>query len=332
MSAIRQALPELPPVEAPEAGPAPPVSPAPGAKAGKKAADAGAASERPVGHKVLLLVDPDLKAMPFEALPYLRANCSSVARCPSLHMLHMAAQGSGPEGAVVGEALAPAFDIGGLSYIVDPKCEGSAPEDAKGPFSPALIPTFQSSLLDEFKEWRGYLGSPNRVPADAELMQLVTAASGLVFLGMGRFMSYLAPRIVSSVDLRGCDVAFLMSRVNNGKAHQRQLYLDNRKSQVERQLESPIRTAELLMARGVKCVVIVTMATTAQSNCEMLRSIFTGLQGGATVAEAVWSTLLGCRFELDHVQSGVVVMGLPHMVAGGGGAKGGGKGGKAGKK
>ncbi len=102
-------------------------------------------------------------------------------------------------------------------------------------------------------------------------------------------------------------------------------------SQAERQLESPVRTAELLMARGVKTVVVTAMATTAQCNCEMLRSIFSALQGGATVAEAVWSTLLACKFELEHVQSGLVVMGLPNMVAAAGGSKAG-KGAKAGKK
>ena len=282
-----------------------------------------------MGHKVLLLIDPELKVLPFEALPYLRANCSSVARCPSLHVMHMAVQASAsPDD----PAAPPSFDIGGMTYVVDPKCEGSSEEDAKGPFSPPLIPTFQSRMLDEFKDWKGFVGSPNRVPADADLMQLVQTASGLVFLGMGRFMSYISPAMVSSMDLRGCDVAFLMARVNNSTAHQRQLYLDNRKSQVQRQLESPIRTAELMLARGVKTVVTTAMATTAESNLDMLRSIFTALQGGATVAEAVWQTLLAYRFELEHVSSGLVVMGLPTMVAGGGGGQGtGGNGGK-GKK
>lgn len=323
MPAIRQAIPTLPEVPA-----GPPATPPPGAKGA--AAKKGAAEEEakaPVGHKVLLLIDPELKALPFEALPHLRSNCSSVARCPSLHLLHVAAQAAAsPDDATA----PPSFDVtGGITYIVDPKCEGSSPEDAKGPFSPPLISTFQSRMLDEFKDWKGFVGSPNRVPADADLMQLVSSASSLVFLGMGRFMSYISPAIISSVDLRGCDVAILMARVNNTKAHQRQLYLDNRKSQVQRQLESPMRTAELLLARGVKTVITTAMATTAESNLDMLRAIFTHLQGGATVAEAVWQTLLAYQFELDHVASGLVVMGLPHMVAGGGGA---GKGAKGGKK
>jgi hypothetical protein len=57
----------------------------------------------------------------------------------------------------------------------------------------------------------------------------------------------------------------------------------------------------------------------------MMRSIFTALKGGATVAEAVWSTMLSFKFELEHVVNGLIVMGLPHMVANmhGGGSKGG---------
>ena len=323
MPVIKRALPEIPSAPTETS-----VTPPPGAKAPavKKGAEDAARSSS-IGHKVLLLVDPELRTLPFEALSYLKSNCSSVARCPSLHMLHVASKGSLSGGAAASEASAgPIFDLSGLTYIVDPKSEGSSPEDARGPYSPPLIPTFKSTLHTDFKDWKGYMGIPNRIPAEAELLQLVTSSSGLVFLGMGRFMSYVSPSIVSSVDLRGCELAILMGCVNNAKAHQRQLYLDNRKSLVERSLESPMRAAELLLARGVKTVVMVTMATTAQTNCDMLRAIFSALQGGATVAEAVWSTLKGCAFELDHVQSGVVVMGLPHMMAGGG--KGGAKGAK----
>jgi hypothetical protein len=64
-----------------------------------------------------------------------------------------------------------------------------------GPYSPALIPTFQSFMLEEFKDWKGLMGSPNRVIAEAELMQLSASATGVVFLGMGRFLSYISPRV-----------------------------------------------------------------------------------------------------------------------------------------
>jgi hypothetical protein len=72
------------------------------------------------------------------------------------------------------------------------------------------------------------VGSPNRLPSDAELMHLMATAPNFVFLGMGRFLSYVSPKVVASQDLRGCDVALIFGHVNNAKAHQRQLYLDNR--------------------------------------------------------------------------------------------------------
>jgi hypothetical protein len=52
-------------------------------------------------------------------------------------------------------------------------------------------------MLSEFPQWRGLVGSPDRVPADAEVMQLVASASTLVFVGMGRFLSYVPPRVRS---------------------------------------------------------------------------------------------------------------------------------------
>jgi hypothetical protein len=50
-----------------------------------------------------------------------------------------------------------------------------------------------------------------------------------------------------------------------------QVYLDNRKAQATRALESPVRTAELLLARGVRTVVVTTAATTASANCTLLQ-------------------------------------------------------------
>lgn len=49
------------------------------------------------------------------------------------------------------------------------------------------------------------------------------------------------------------------------------VYLDNRKDHATRALESPIRTAELLLARGVRTVIVTTAATTASANCTLLQ-------------------------------------------------------------
>jgi hypothetical protein len=51
-----------------------------------------------------------------------------------------------------------------------------------------------------------------------------------------------------------------------------QVYVDNRKSAAERALEAPAKTAELLLARGVKTVVVCSMATTAANNTSLLQA------------------------------------------------------------
>jgi hypothetical protein len=45
----------------------------------------------------------------------------------------------------------------------------------------------------------------------------------MLFLGMGRFLSYVKPSVVGSLDLRGMSLAVLLDRVNNDYAHQKQV-------------------------------------------------------------------------------------------------------------
>lgn len=45
----------------------------------------------------------------------------------------------------------------------------------------------------------------------------------MLFLGMGRFLSYVKPSVVGSLDLRGMALAVLLDRVNNEYAHQKQV-------------------------------------------------------------------------------------------------------------
>eukprot|EP00798_Chlamydomonas_sp_ICE-L_P031652 gene31652-6849_t len=244
--------------------------------------------------RVVVLLDPELSQLPFEALSYFKNNCSSFARCPSLHQLKASTEN-------VPSPAECTFDISSLGYIVDPVC----------PFNTPLISTFKSTLLSQapHKDWFGITGTLNRVPAEAEYIGLLAKAPGLVFLGMGRFLSYLPASLISSVDLR------------------QQVYLDNRKSKKERNLEGSVATAELCLARGVKTVVVGTMATTADANCALLSSIFEGLHQGLDVAESVWKALASLKHDLNHVSSSTIVMGVPFITAGGSV-----KGGKGGKK
>ncbi len=289
-----------------------------------------------------------------------------------------------------------AADLTRITYVVDTRYEGSSPEHTKGahrvvrpqvatkgpctdalalelifcglcaaahalagPYWTPIIPWFQSNVLNQSyaKEWKGLMGSPGRVPPEADALASLEGATSLLWLGLGRFFSYVPPnvsqgaravvavataqalqpicvlacvcmplQVVSSLDLRGCDVAILLGRVNNEVAHQKQVYIDNRKSATERALEQHVRTAELLLARGVKTVVTGSMATTAAANTAALQAILAGLASGLTVSEAVWKASLTLQAELDHQKCTFFVLGAPNLTA----SAAGGKGGKAG--
>jgi hypothetical protein len=73
------------------------------------------------------------------------------------------------------------------------------------------------------QDWRGMLGTAGRVPAEAEYLGLLDGASSFLWLGVGRFFSYVPPSVVGSLDLRGCDLAILLGRINNEYAHQKQV-------------------------------------------------------------------------------------------------------------
>ena len=103
--------------------------------------------------QVVLLLDHELMALPFEGLPLLRSTCAAVSRTTSLHALRVSMQRSpaagelgapsleaststGTEGAA-GCALAapPSFELSRATYIVDARCEGSMAEQASGGFA-----------------------------------------------------------------------------------------------------------------------------------------------------------------------------------------------------
>jgi hypothetical protein len=95
-----------------------------------------------------------------------------------------------------------------------------------------------------------------------------------------------------------------------------------------------MQAALLLLLRGVKSVALNTVATTSHTNAELLQGLMKGLGEGLSLGAAVLAAEEGpgvARFELEAVRGGgMVVYGLPHVVADdGGGGKAGGKGGGA---
>eukprot|EP00798_Chlamydomonas_sp_ICE-L_P031651 gene31651-6848_t len=202
MVSIKKAVPDVtlppPPLadgEGKDCGdaPAPPSTPmAPAKGAPAKGAPAKGGGKKGTGEvettgprsRVVVLLDPELSQLPFEALSYFKNNCSSFARCQACTSLRPAQR---------------------MSHL------------QRSPFNTPLISTFKSTLLSQapHKDWFGITGTLNRVPAEAEYIGLLAKAPGLVFLGMGRFLSYLPASLISSVDLRQCNVAILTGQVDS---------------------------------------------------------------------------------------------------------------------
>lgn len=175
--------------------------PAPPAPTGGKP---GAAAPVPDKPQLLLLVDPQLCPLPWEALGMLKGATSGVGRCFSAALLQQVLLGgSSSEGGTapaVAQSPTPEIDLGKVTYVVDPLHEqsstgaaaGGTASKAPGAYEATLIPTFQQKVLDVYgKEWQGLKGQPDLVPAQGVYSQLLGAASTLLYCGLGRFLSYV---------------------------------------------------------------------------------------------------------------------------------------------
>jgi hypothetical protein len=160
--------------------------------------------------RLCLLLDPQLAALPWEALPAMEARTSAVSRCFSVQQLAQllqlqpvaatAADSHGSPTASTHQGAAgahpPALEYDRLTYIVDPLYEQSGSGRYWGPLGQPIISEFRSTVLDRFgSDWSGLVGHEGQVPGEAEYQQLVGAASGLLFLGMGRFGAHLSPKV-----------------------------------------------------------------------------------------------------------------------------------------
>ncbi|GLI64301.1 hypothetical protein VaNZ11_007526, partial [Volvox africanus] len=322
--------------------PAVPAAPQPaeGKKGGGK--DKGASSGPPK-HKVVLLLDTCLDGLPWEALQYLTQNCTWVGRAPSLQALASCySTGTSDSGSAAATATdvapptLPPFDLGRVTSIIDPRYECSTPAQARGQYMVPLIPAMGApelvSALPAVQWWSGFSGEPGRAPSPDLYAGLLAGSSSVMFLGVGRFAAHVAPAVLASADLSACDVALLFDRCNTDEAFWAQLYRDNRKSAEQRRLESPGRVAALLLARGVRTVVVTAAAAPPAVTVKLMSGVLAGLAAGRSVGEAVYGMLTGPHldeFELMHLKANLQVWGAPGLIGQviTQGTKGGGKGG-----
>ena len=145
-------------------------------------------------------------------------------------------------------------------------------------------------------DWHGAQGSSDGVPGEGECQRVLSSARGaLMYFGHGRFMSYVPPPAIACLDMTQCRLALLACNTTNEAARAAQTRLDNRKSEGEKRLEDPFRTAALLSTRGVETIVLPVMPCTPTGNSETITALLganEALEADAPqvdVASAVWN-------------------------------------------
>jgi hypothetical protein len=172
---------------------------------------AEAACWPPGGHSVLLLLDADLGALPWEALPLVRSTCGGAGRCFSAALARHLLAPPAPATAGATTAAAPppqaqppvAVDVSRLTYIADPLHEESdalPPAATAGSYTVPILPLLRDKLLPAFGAgWSaGVVGVPGGrgcVPSEGEYAAALAGAAGLLFLGLGRFLAYAPPAV-----------------------------------------------------------------------------------------------------------------------------------------
>lgn len=92
--------------------------------------------------------------------------------------------------------------------------------------SRSLVQAFQQDILPAFgKDWTGIVGNPSFLPTEAQYVQLLRQAAGIVYCGMGRFLQYVPPAVVAQADMRACELALVLDRAQTVKSVKRQMLL-----------------------------------------------------------------------------------------------------------
>lgn len=89
--------------------------------------------------------------------------------------------------------------------------------------APSLIQAFQQEVLNPYgKGWEGITGTASFSPTEAQYDQLLKATTGLVYCGLGRFLSYVPAAVVAGADMRACQLVLLLDRAQTAQSLKRQ--------------------------------------------------------------------------------------------------------------
>ena len=227
------------------------------------------------GKSIVLLVDEVLSPLPFEALDLLR-DAASVSRDFSLHMLLKR---------VADSAALPDVQVTDLTFLVDLRNED------------ATVATQFASMREKYgPDWPGAMGSLEGIPGEGECQRLMSGARSMMYFGHGKLLSYVSPPAIACIDLSVCRLALLACNSTNKEAHATQTRLDSRKTDEEKGLDDPYKTAALLSIRGIDTVVLPTMASTTDTNAAILTNLLSANENPAEdaplldIATSVWKS------------------------------------------
>lgn len=227
------------------------------------------------GKSIVLLVDEVLSPLPFEAMSLLR-DAASVSRDFSLHTLLKR---------VADSAELPDVQVTDLTFLVDLRNED------------ATVATQFASMREKYgPDWPGAVGSSEGIPGEGECQRLMSGARSMMYFGHGKLLSYVSPTAIACIDLGVCRLALLACNSTNKEAHATQTRLDSRKTDEEKCLDDPYKTAALLSVRGIDTVVLPTMASTTDTNAALLTNLLSANENPAEdaplldISTSVWKS------------------------------------------
>jgi len=241
------------------------------------------------GKGLVVIADRHLFNFPLEALPHFN-EAAFVTRdfCLSLLFRRMTGQGMEKPAetntgrgkkADKGSGAPEANTISTVGYVVDP-CK----EDVSG----KTVAVFEGTkkAAPATLKWDGVSGA-EQAPVKGQWQRLLTRNSAFVYLGFEMYLSFVSPEELTGLSCAGTKLAMLMSHGTNEMSHRRQSKADNMRRPIEKEMDSTYCTSLLLSLRGAATVVCNTMSASSTVNNAAFQTIWAGLNGGDTVADAL---------------------------------------------
>jgi hypothetical protein len=113
-------------------------------------------------------------------------------------------------------------------------------------------------------------------------------SGAFIFYGTERFLDYIPPHKLASINLPNCRLAVILDLVQTNRSFSRQAKLDVLKTERHLSLERPVEMAMLASLAGVKCIYSNQWHCRPKDNADKLQAIFKDLLANAkTTGQAI---------------------------------------------